>query len=536
MKKSTKKYIRVVDRLVRDVLKPHSFQFGVPKELARVIQMSDLPGKQRKAVLRFAKHCRAALDDAQSVVAKKWSVCDHSATTLEWLPLPAPDVDVTCRETVVRYETVILLGKSCLLLSLKKAALSEKGVGIAGINLSDKELRLVSKVRNLTGRCVLRHPIHINRCVDSAKNIVRTTAAVHRPDEARLSEAIRSMPQPILFGILHAVLATIMPLLEEGCKPFYLPAIRLNDKNQTVRNMQLNTLRSVLGGFSFGRDRHSSPLLLPEIAIQDKSSLRTLEQVTGIPVLAYLDRDAMQRALTDAMQRAHCEVIATGFAQHPLQTLPLLTGTALPAENSIFAFDWPTFEAVEPQDVTVVRTAFAAMLQQLPVVVDALNSRIGNLALDGRRYAEAYFLASAHVFDAFLFRDPRCFGTLFQQAEAMVSTVHDQEAERLHRFDAAIDLLGDIASDHALIADSAAQLRSNGGLGFWYENNSHERKAAFDLNEDFPVLLEAKLGLRASDSEAFRQYLRQRGYISELSKNVRGRKGTPCTHVLIALE
>lgn len=62
------------------------------------------------------------------------------------------------------------------------------------------------------------------------------------------------------------------------------------------------------------------------------------------PVLVNLDSEPVQRELTRAVQNSHCELLDSGISKHPLNTLPLLTGDALPAENAIFALDWPTFE------------------------------------------------------------------------------------------------------------------------------------------------------------------------------------------------
>ena len=46
----------------------------------------------------------------------------------------------------------------------------------------------------------------------------------------------------------------------------------------------------------------------------------------------------------------------------------------------------------------------------------------------------------------------------------------------------------------------------------------------------------ARLGLRADDSTSFREFLQQHDLIREASRNVRGRSGDSCSHVLITLK
>lgn len=106
-----------------------------------------------------------------------------------------------------------------------------------------------------------------------------------------------------------------------------------------VREMQREELRRTLGGLAFARDRSGCGPLLPELTLQDRDAIYTLERVQGLPVLVEVNRDPVQRELTNVMQRANCELIATGLARHPLRTLPLLTGTALPAGNVILTLD-----------------------------------------------------------------------------------------------------------------------------------------------------------------------------------------------------
>lgn len=86
-----------------------------------------------------------------------------------------------------------------------------------------------------------------------------------------------------------------------------------------------------------------------------------------------------------------------------------------------------------------------------------------------------------------------------------------------------------------MLAEDVNTLREQDGLGFRYAPKDGRLYAAFELGEDFPALLK-KLGLRADDSAPFRAFLLQRGVMSEMSRNVRGRSGESRSHVLIGLE
>ena len=254
-----------------------------------------------------------------------------------------------------------------------------------------------------------------------------------------------------------------------------------------------------------------------------------------MPVLALVNRDPVQRDLTDAMQRAQCELIATGFVKHPLRTVPLLTGTALPADNVMLALDWQAFTAADPDDFAALRQAFGAMLHHPEAVADRLHHAVRRMALDGRPYAETYLQTAAAVFDGLLFGDTAQAGTLIRRVDEMVARHRDQQAAQQCRFDRALSCLPDLLADPDVVAEDVKALREQGGLGFRYETKDGGKYAAFELGEDFPALLR-RLGLRADDSASFREFLRQHDRMREASRNVRGRDGTSCSHALIVLE
>ncbi len=182
--------------------------------------------------------------------------------------------------------------KNGILISIKQAALSEKGVGVAGVNLSGKEREIVQGIRDLLARKVLDHPIFINRVVDLEENIDNQTYDAKMPPETALAEALIRLPLPIFWVSVHSFMATLMPFLSEDAKPFYYPALRLSEEEST-KQAQYAHLRDVLGDFCFAQDAGLNAIRLPELMLQDSDSIFTLKVITGLPVLAQIDRDAV---------------------------------------------------------------------------------------------------------------------------------------------------------------------------------------------------------------------------------------------------
>lgn len=524
-----KKFVKAVYPLVDQVFEPYDFAFSKPKKAFRRLEWDDLSGKQRKDIKAFARHRREQASDAKKCQAEHFSLSDRGDTVLDFSVVPMPRVTVQTDDGIFRYNSVLFIWPDHLLLSVQQVQADT----FAGINLSDKECQLVQKFLHLTGQRIWRHSIVIDRRSQARINLTQATTWLSTPPADQLAHAIDALPLPHLFGTLHAVLATLMPMLEEDAKPCFFPALRLSE-DDGVRETQLEELRRTLGGLAFARDRSGCGPLLPELVLQDTDSIRTLEQVKGLPVLAVVDRDPVQRDLTEDMQRAHCALIATGFVKHPLQTVPLLTGAALPADNVLLALDWPTFTAADPEDFAALRHALGAMLHHPEAVTDRLTDAIRRMALDGRPYAETYLRTAAAVFDEMLLGDTAQAGTLTGRVDEMITHHRDQQAERQRRFDRALACLPDLLDDPDIVAEDVKTLREQGGLGFRYATKDGGQFAAFELGEDFPVLLQ-RLGLRTDDSTSFREFLRQHDLIREASRNVRGRSGDSISHVLIAL-
>ena len=528
--KIIKKLVKTAQQLVEKAFELHTALFGTPKQVSLPLDWDDLSGKQRKAIKNYERDCRKQSSGAKNCKAKRFSLSNRGDTVLDFMVVPMPKVSVLTDDGIVRYVGVLFIWPDHLLLSVQQVQADT----FAGINLSDKECQLVQKFLHLTGQRIWRRGVTIDRRSQARMNLTQATAWLSAPPADQLAHAIDALPLPHLFGALHAVLATLMSMLEEDAKPCYFPALRLSEDNG-VRETQLEELRRTLGGLAFARDRSGCGPLLPELALQDRDGISTLEQVQGLPVLALVNRDPVQRDLTDAMQRAQCELIATGFVKHPLRTVPLLTGTALPADNVMLALDWQAFTAADPDDFAALRQAFGAMLHHPEAVADRLHHAVRRMALDGRPYAETYLQTAAAVFDGLLFGDTAQAGTLIRRVDEMVARHRDQQAAQQCRFDRALSCLPDLLADPDVVAEDVKALREQGGLGFRYETKDGGKYAAFELGEDFPALLR-RLGLRADDSASFREFLRQHDRMREASRNVRGRDGTSCSHALIVLE
>ena len=325
-----------------------------------------------------------------------------------------------------------------------------------------------------------------------------------------------------------------MPLLQEDAKPFFSPALRLSD-NESAAELQYDALRNVLGGFAFGHSDGQCALRLLELTLQEKKDIATLEKVCGQPVLVRLDKEPVQRELTRQMQNRHCELLACGIAKHPLQTLPILTGEALPSDNTICALDWPAFETVNPQAIAVLRKAFGACLKKASDLAYFINDQITHLHLDGVPYTQAYLWAVALVLDGVLFDSTEQCGTLTSWMQGMIAAQEQQEAERERRFALAANILRDPDQYGDVVAPSAREM-TPAHLGFCYTNQHGEQFIAFELKTDFSKLLVQRLNMRASDSLPFRQYLDKNGLMQSVGKNVRGRNGDPVPHALILTE
>ena len=524
---------KLIKKLFEAILDREAFIFEAPRAFTRNFSRDMLTDDQLEVIDEWKNAVRGQINAAEKLHADRRGLADHGDTYFEMLPLPAPNIIVMRDECLIRYEIEVFVYKKGVLLSAVQAAVSENGVGIAGINLSGKERALVQTACQLTALDFLKNPIYVDRMSVWRTQLSSNTRFLEPPSVEQVAAALREMPTAIVWAMHTAVLASLMPLLEDDAKPFFYPALRLSE-NETAAEMQRGLLRNVLGGFAFGRSDGQSAVRLLEISLQEKKDIQTLEKVNGLPVLANLDSEPVQRELTRAIQNKHCELLARGIAKHPLSTLPIIVGDALPAENTIFALDWPAFENVNPAHVAVLRNAFGALMKNAERLAAYISAHIEWLSLDGVHYEQTYLWVVARELDDGLFGVTEHTGPLTDWAQRGIAPREDQQAERQRRFAMALDIVRDTAQYASLIAPDASEM-TPAQRGFRYTDSQGDTFIAFELKEDLPKFMTRRLGLRAGDSTEFRRYLVQNGIMKTVSKNVRGRSRDSISHALICL-
>ena len=521
----------IFEELVRLTLDGETFTHEAPKEFSRTYDCIRNPDIDWEEVYKYERKIRKKLDETDFFEVHKYSINDHGDVVLDVMPVPMPNVLIDRGKDLLRYRATLFVHKEGVLVSLRRVQHTVESKGFAGIDLSKKEGKLVEKIKSVCGKKVLEKPIQIDAMVVYEQNIARHTSYIGKPSEEILARAVTALPRPVIWAAVHAIMATLFPWLNEEARPFYYPAIRVSS-NKEVAEMQVDILRDVLAGLAFGRAPGQNMLRLPELDLQDGDSIQTLHRIDGLPVLARVDRDAVQKDLTEEMQRAHGVLIATGLAKHPLKTVPLLVGKALPAENVIFAMDWQESEGVNPKIVEVLQQGIGYLLRDMDSLVDALNEAFDGLSISGRKYSEAFFEEFVRVLDGFFFSANAYRGTLLAIAAETIEDIHEQQKEQQARFERAMNILDDVNVYASGIADSAKEMQPH-HFGFVYKTQKNETGLAIELQRDFPRFITEKLGLFESDSLDFRYLLRNRHWIEEMQRNIRGRTGASCGHVFI---
>ena len=134
---------RFIKKLFEEILDRESFVFEAPKSFTRNFSRDMLTDDQLEVIDDWKIAVRGQINTAEKLHADKRGLADHGDTYFEMMPLPAPNIIVMCDERLIRYEIEVFAYKKGVLLSAVQAAVSENGVGIAGINLSGKERALV---------------------------------------------------------------------------------------------------------------------------------------------------------------------------------------------------------------------------------------------------------------------------------------------------------------------------------------------------------------------------------------------------------
>lgn len=189
-KKVTESARRLMKKLFEAILDREAFIFEAPKAFTRNLSRDMLTDDQLEVIDEWKNAVRGQLNTAEKLHADKRGLADHGDTYFEMLPLPAPNIIVMCDKCLIRYEIEVFAYKKGVLLSAVQAAVSENGVGIAGINLSGKERALVQTARQLTALDFLKKS-HLPR---PNVRVARSAQNQHSFSRAALCGAGRSRP------------------------------------------------------------------------------------------------------------------------------------------------------------------------------------------------------------------------------------------------------------------------------------------------------------------------------------------------------
>lgn len=532
--KTENEFFDYMHRLIGKKLKNESFQFDVPSHFEWNIWSNELPDKVLKALPHYYKVCRKVLKLAKSFHVGHGSIADLAQTVIDLFPLPLPEVQVHRNHDIIRYRATVAVHPAGFLLSLRLITSSEDLGDLAGVNQSKLETALVASVRAMMNRQVQGMTFIYDRRIDIAENILENRWYCGDFDEAAVAEAVSRIPDAILFGILHAVLAMLVPLMKPDRRPLYVPALRLmKDKKDADRQRAI--LGNVLGSFALARDPESDFPFALQLTIQDTEGLKTLRQIEGLPVLVQLTKPKMNAALTEMLQRAQCSIAASGREPCPLRTVPILAGGHLPPEHVALVLDWDMIETVKPEDIALLRGEVENLMERPKDVAKQFSRGCTYFTLDGRNYPDAYFLQMVHVFAKLLFWQEAHQQALIERAERILGLVQVQQDRQLTRMEQAITILQDFDGYRDLIAESAKEMKAE-QLGFMYKKRNNEEYIAFEKKADFPAFCEAKLGLRPDDAGEFCKFLHRQEAVEKLSEKARGRTGESQSHVLIRLE
>ena len=346
------------------------------------------------------------------------------------------------------------------------------------------------------------------------------------------AEDIRRLPPVGIFVLVHCVEAALTPLMKREARGLYHPAVGLSEK-EAVAAMQRTELRHLLAEWSFVRGCGTPSGLVAEIVLQSEADIKLLQSIKGVPVLVRCDSDPQQKKLTTLMQTAQIDLVEADRSSGVLQTVPLLIGTALPADNVALTMEWNTFEHIDRTAVHFLSQVLTEKFGRLDAAVARLEQELLPLRLSEHTYPAAHFLAASRAVDHILFDETEWRGTLVEQAEKLVETIDASEDNRLRRYADAATLLQERQQLEPYVAESADDMTEQ-HLGFLYLDKDGNQWLAFSL-DDFAALIE-KFGLLAADSLPFRKYLTELGFMTSASGKARGRDKKSSTHVLLHAE
>lgn len=520
-----------VNNLIHSLFNPHTFLREVPSSLSRVLTPDDVGGKTWKKLTARAEEVRNRLRSHKKVKVDAWTLRDKGAAYLEMLPCPLGVVQVLTNDAIVRYAVVMFYQEEHILLSVQKLKAGDT-VSVTGLNLDSGAADLVNLTWRLCQSELAQRTIVIDRKSTIAAVLKERSSQAILIEPGVTAEDIRRLPPVGIFVLVHCVETALTPLMKREARGFYYPAIVLSDK-EDVAVMQRAELRHLLAEWSFVRGCGNPSGLAAEVVIQSEADIRLLQSIKGLPVLARSDSDPQQKKLTTLMQTAQIDLVEADRSPGVLQTVPLLIGTALPADNVALTMEWNTFEHIDRTAVHFLSQVLTEKFGRLDAAVARLEQELLPLRLSEHTYPAAHFLAASRAVDHILFDETEWRGTLVEQAEKLVETIDASEDNRLRRYADAATLLQERQQLEPYVAESADDMTEQ-HLGFLYLDKDENQWLAFSL-DDFAALIE-KFGLLAADSLPFRKYLTELGFMTSASGKARGRDKKSSTHVLLHAE
>lgn len=520
-----------VNNLIHSLFNPHTFLREVPSSLSRVLTPDDVGGKTWKKLTARAEEVRNRLRSHKKVKVDAWTLRDKGAAYLEMLPCPLGVVQVLTNDAIVRYAVVMFYQEEHILLSVQKLKAGDT-VSVTGLNLDSGAADLVNLTWRLCQSELAQRTIVIDRKSTIAAVLKERSSQAILIEPGVTAEDIRRLLPVGIFVLVHCVETALTPLMKREARGFYYPAIVLSDK-EDVAVMQRAELRHLLAEWSFVRGCGNPSGLAAEVVIQSEADIRLLQSIKGLPVLARSDSDPQQKKLTTLMQTAQIDLVEADRSPGVLQTVPLLIGTALPADNVALTMEWNTFEHIDRTAVHFLSQVLTEKFGRLDAAVARLEQELLPLRLSEHTYPAAHFLAASRAVDHILFDETEWRGTLVEQAEKLVETIDASEDNRLRRYADAATLLQERQQLEPYVAESADDMTEQ-HLGFLYLDKDGNQWLAFSL-DDFAALIE-KFGLLAADSLPFRKYLTELGFMTSASGKARGRDKKSSTHVLLHAE
>ncbi len=521
MNKTEAQYTNAIIALLDACLEKESFLFERPRGITRVFKNTQMCEEMWDAIMDFRKEIVKKLKKSGMKV-KNSCVRDKSNVQFEWIPLPAPMLNIAVEGRVIRYRVTVFSRKKYILLSINRVE-AKAQYDFEGIDLNESEKKMVRHVLDIVGYGLFSGTIWVDRRLRRV-----CSGAAQQETALKDLDAIERLPVPVVFCAVHAILAAVMSEFPTGMKPLYYPALRLSD-NEAAEELQLQTLRALMRDLNFTTVKTCMTLWQTEFEVQDTQAIEILRRISHIPLLVRVERDKVQRILSLLMQHARGDAFY-GHSDYPLGTLPILIGSTLPPDSLRFTLDWPAFEAPGSGDLAVLRDVAKVIVAQRERFVRCFARQLINRTVGVEMYEKVYILSACAAIDEIVGSETK--RPFSHWANGLFAQHEMQQTEQLERFDRAVQLLRDRACWDDVVAPSVKVMDTR-HLAFWYTLQEGGTYLAFELKEAFAQFLESRLGLKAQDSRAFRNHLKTLNLLEKMSHNVRGQNGKSTAHVLL---